>query len=195
MAQAATVRGFDQPVIPVPVAVEDTASVADSTTSDAALIVATYRDPNSLARAAHRLRRARARHELELRRLILLGADHGGTVHVAIPLDRRAWTGARYGAIGGMAVGILWAPPLLASSIVFGVVGGLLGRIGRQREEARLQRLLRGVVGTEGRGIVAVVPESDLPVALDAMPEATTVETASFRDGSPRPATAAGPPG
>ncbi len=147
------------------------------------LVVAAFPDTGSRAAAARRLLKARARDGLDFHRLVILTPDDAGGMQVQMPFDTSARAGARYGLMTGLAVGLLLAPPILVSAVALATVGGLIGRASQQLERARLVRTLRGLLGVDQPGLLAVVGAPQVPRLLDAMTGATSVETAPIAHG------------
>ena len=96
--------------------------------------------------------------------------------------DHSTRTGVKWGAVGGLVVGIFFPPALLASAVGWGVVGGVLGKVRNEAHKSMVGASLTGGLGPNESGILALVKTGDIDAVKAAMPAATSVRSAGVDD-------------
>jgi uncharacterized membrane protein len=92
---------------------------------------------------------------LEVEGVALVTADADGTVAVKETGDHLGRKGRKIGGGVGLAVG-LFAPPLLAATVVGGAVGGVVGKFAKHRVESGLEDKMGAALPPGSAGIVAI---------------------------------------
>lgn len=96
--------------------------------------------------------------------MAIVSKDEQDKIHVKKrekPTEHGAWTGVAVGAL----VGILFPPGIIASGVIGGVTGGLIGHFWRGMSRADVKEL--GELIDEGQAALVVVGESKLEQHLD----------------------------
>jgi len=93
--------------------------------------------------------------QLKVEGVALVTNDAGGNVTVNETGDHLGRKGPEIGGGVGLVVGLL-APPLLASVIVGGAAGGLIGKFARHRVESGLEDKMGAALPPGSAGIVAI---------------------------------------
>ena len=93
--------------------------------------------------------------QLEVEGVALVTADADGTVAVTETGDHLGRKGLEIGGGVGLAVG-LFAPPLLAATVVGGAVGGVVGKFAKHRVESGLEDKMGAALPPGSAGIVAI---------------------------------------
>ena len=93
--------------------------------------------------------------QLEVEGVALVTADADGTVAVKETGDHLGRKGLKIGGGAGLAVG-LFAPPLLAATVVGGAVGGVVGKFAKHRVESGLEEKMGAALPPGSAGIVAI---------------------------------------
>jgi uncharacterized membrane protein len=93
--------------------------------------------------------------QLEVEGVALVTADVDGTVAVKETGDHLGRKGLEIGGGVGLAVG-LFAPPLLAATVVGGAVGGVVGQFAKHRVESGLEDKMGAALPPGSAGIVAI---------------------------------------
>jgi uncharacterized membrane protein len=93
--------------------------------------------------------------QLKVEGVALVIEDADGNTTVKETGDHLGRKGLELGGGAGLAVGLL-SPPLLASTIVGGAVGGLAGKFTRHRVESGLEEKLGAALPPGSAGIVAI---------------------------------------
>jgi len=93
--------------------------------------------------------------QLTVEGVALVTNDADGNVAISETGDHLGRKGLAIGGGVGLAVGLL-APPLLASVIVGGAAGGLVGKFARHRVESGLEEKMGAALPPGSAGIVAI---------------------------------------
>jgi uncharacterized membrane protein len=92
---------------------------------------------------------------LEVEGVVLVTVDADGTVAVKETGDHVGRKGLEIGGGVGLVVG-LFAPPLLAATVVGGAVGGVIGKFAKHRVESGLEEKMGAALPPGSAGIVAI---------------------------------------
>ena len=145
---------------------------------DYAVVVAAFADDDAASAAYDALKDAESAGSVQVEGVLVVKTDENGKVKVQEMTDHSTRTGLKWGAVGGVVLGIIFPPSILASAVGWGAVGGVLGKIRDVAHKSAVSEALAGTVGPNESGIVALVQAGDLDAAKAAMPDATKVRTA-----------------
>jgi uncharacterized membrane protein len=143
-----------------------------------AVVVAAFADEDAARAAYETLTEAESEKALDIVGVLVVKTDATGKVKVQEMTDHSTKTGVKWGVAGGIVLGIIFPPSVLASAVGFGAVGGMLGKIRNVAHRSQISQLLAETLGPNQSGIVALLKAGDLESARQAMPEATKVRTA-----------------
>jgi uncharacterized membrane protein len=93
--------------------------------------------------------------QLEVEGVVLVTVDADGTTAVKETGDHLGRKGLEVGGGVGLVVG-LFAPPLLAATVVGGAVGGVIGKFTRHKVESGLEEKMGAALPPGSAGIVAI---------------------------------------
>lgn len=93
--------------------------------------------------------------QLEVEGVVLVSVEVDGTVAVKETGDHLGRKGLEIGGGVGLVVG-LFAPPLLAATVVGGAAGGLIGKFARHKIESGLEEKMGAALPPGSAGIVAI---------------------------------------
>jgi len=147
-----------------------------------AVIVAAFDDIESAKAAYEALEVAESEKELDIEGVLVVKTDDKGKIKVQEMTDHSTKTGVKWGAVGGVVLGIIFPPTILASAVGVGVVGGILGKIRNVAHRSQVSDLLAGTLGPDQSGIVALVKATDVDATKAEMPAAEKVRTAGVDD-------------
>jgi uncharacterized membrane protein len=119
------------------------------------VVIAAYLIPDLAQKEFDALVKLVEDEELEVEGVALVTSDADGTVSVKETGDHLGRKGLEVGGGVGLAVG-LFAPPLLAATVVGGAVGGVVGKFARHRVESGLEEKMGAALPPGSAGIVAV---------------------------------------
>ena len=110
--------------------------------------------------------------------------DAEGEVHVQETGDHLGRKGAKAGAGAGLVIG-LFAPPLLAATVVGAAVGGLAGKFARHRVQAGIGEKLDDALPPGSAGIIAIYEHNGSGAVAKALGNAIRTSTAQIDKASP----------
>ena len=119
------------------------------------VVIAAYLIPDLAQREFDALVKLVEDEQLEVEGVALVTADADGTVAVKETGDHLGRKGLKIGGGAGLAVG-LFAPPLLAATVVGGAVGGVVGKFAKHRVESGLEEKMGAALPPGSAGIVAI---------------------------------------
>ena len=123
--------------------------------------------------------------QLTVEGIALVTNDPEGEITVDETGDRLGRKGLAIGGGVGLAVGLL-APPLLASAVVGGAAGGLIGKFARHRVESGLAEKMGAALPPGSAGIIAIYDRSRTDVVETTLESAVRKSTAQIDGGSVR---------
>jgi uncharacterized membrane protein len=109
--------------------------------------------------------------QLTVEGMALVSNDADGSVSVSETGDHLGRKGAEIGGGVGLVVGLL-APPLLASMVVGGAAGALIGKFARHRVDSGLADKMGAALPPGSAGIVAIYDRSKVAVVDTALASA-----------------------
>jgi uncharacterized membrane protein len=113
----------------------------------------------------------------------LVVKDADGEVHVQETGDHLGRKGVKAGAGVGLVLG-LFAPPLLAATIVGGAVGGLVGKFARHRVQAGIGEKLDDALPPGSAGIIAIYEHDGADAVAGALANAIRTSTVQIDKAS-----------
>jgi uncharacterized membrane protein len=149
-----------------------------------AVALAAFDDDDAAKAAYTALSEAESQGRLSIEGVLVVKTDDKGKIKVQEMTDHSTKTGVKWGAVGGLVIGIFFPPALLASAVGWGVVGGVLGKVRNVAHKSAMADELAGTLGPNQSGILALVKAGDVEGIKAAMPDATKVRTAGV-DGDP----------
>jgi uncharacterized membrane protein len=123
--------------------------------TDFDVVIAAYMIPDLAQKDFDALVKLVQDKQVEVEGVALVTEDADGNTTVKETGDHLGRKGVELGGGVGLAVGLL-SPPLLASTIVGGAVGGLVGKFTRHRVESGLEEKLGAALPPGSAGIVAI---------------------------------------
>ncbi len=149
---------------------------------DQAVIVAAFADEDAAIAAYGSLVDAESTGGLGIEGVLVIKTDENGKVKIQKMTDHSTKTGVKWGAVGGLVVGLIFPPALLASTVGWGVVGGVLGKVRNEAHKSEVGAVLTGELGPNESGILALVTAGDVAAVTAAMPAATSTRSVGVDD-------------
>lgn len=146
------------------------------------VLVARFADPDAAAKVDEGLRNGEEGGRYHIDGVLVVHADESGKVGVQKLTDHHTRRGVGWGVVGGVIAGILFPPSILASAVVLGGAGGVLGKLGNIREKHRVEKAVADVITAGTSGILALVSLEDVEAIKASIPEAQEVRTIPVDD-------------
>ncbi len=142
------------------------------------VLAAEFANPDAARAAYFALLDAEVQDLLRIDGVLAVHADEQGKIHIDKLTEHSTKTGLKWGAAAGLAIGVLFPPAILASTIGWGVVGSVLGKFRNVHHKSQVAKELEGAIGPGNSGIIALIHGVDLEKVRAQMPDATKVTTA-----------------
>ena len=130
------------------------------------------------AEAAYRLLTDLERQtSLRIDGVVVASRDAAGEVHLGQVTEHSTKAGLTWGLVGGVALGVLFPPSILAGAVGGGVLGSAIGKVSNLSKRAGLADELEGVMEPNSAGIVALVEDTAVVEVRKALAEADEIVT------------------
>ena len=123
------------------------------------LIIADFADPDSAKEAYDALKSIEDGRTVDVEGAIVVTKSTEGELTVQKVTDHSTGRGATWGAIGGVALGIIFPPSILGSAVVAGLAGAAIGKGRNVRHKHQLAEDLQEAIDPGHSGLVALVAD------------------------------------
>jgi len=147
-----------------------------------ALIVAQFADMDAAKAAYYALLDAEAKRAIDIDGVLVANADYQGKIHIQKMTDHKTRTGFAWGAVAGVAVGIIFPPSILAGAVGVGIAGAALGKARNVMMKSEVADELASVIAPGTSGIVALVSITAVDAVKATIPDAKVVKSAPIDD-------------
>ena len=120
--------------------------------TDHALLVAEFADPNAALETYQALIEAETAGQITVDGVLVVRADANGQIVIQKVTDHSTKTGLKWGIVGGVVLGVLFPPSIIASAAALGVTGGVLGKLRQEHHKSELGAALTGSLAPEHVG-------------------------------------------
>jgi uncharacterized membrane protein len=155
------------------------------------VIAAEFADPAAAKVAYMALLNAEIAGHLRIDGVLAVHSDTEGKIHIDKMTDHSTKSGVKWGAAGGLVLGVLFPPTLIASTVAWGTIGGALGKLRGVHHRDQVAKQLDGAIGADHSGIIALVHAIDVAKAKQTMPGATKVTTVEVDEATAKDITEA----
>ena len=107
--------------------------------------------------------------------VVIAECDAEGKVHLGKVTEHSTKTGLKWGAVGGVVLGVIFPPSILASAVGFGAFGAAIGKAHNVIERKGLAEELAGVMRPNTAGIIALVENTAVVEIRAAMAKADRI--------------------
>ena len=142
-----------------------------------ALIVATFPTMADAEGAYKTLTDLEQTTSLRIDGVIVASCDADGNVHLGKVTDHSTKTGLKWGVVGGVALGIIFPPSILAGAVGLGAVGAAAGKVRNVAHRSGLADELEGVMKPNTAGVIALVEDTAVVEIQKALAEADEIVT------------------
>jgi uncharacterized membrane protein len=130
------------------------------------------------AEAAYNLLEAVERDSrLRIDGVVIASCDAEGKVQLGKVTEHSTRTGLTWGLVGGVALGVLFPPSILAGALGGGAIGAAIGKVTNLSNRAGLADELEGVMEPNTAGIVALVEDTAVVEVRRALAKADQIVT------------------
>ena len=142
-----------------------------------ALIVGVFKDTSAAASAYEQLVGIERDSSLRIDGVVVATCDSEGKVHLGKVTEHSTKTGLKWGVVGGVALGLLFPPTVLAGAIGGGAVGAAIGKVRNVAHRSGLADQLEGVMTPDTSGVIALVEDSAVVEIQQALSQADQIVT------------------
>jgi uncharacterized membrane protein len=112
---------------------------------------------------------------LKIDGVVIAECDAEGKVRLGKVTEHSTKSGAKWGAIGGAVLGVIFPPTILASAVGFGAFGAAIGKAHNVLARKGLADELAGVMRPNTAGIVALVEDTAVVEIRKALAKADRI--------------------
>ena len=141
------------------------------------LIVARFPTTDKAEEAYRMLTELERRSSLRIDGVVVASRDADGKVHLGKVTEHSTKTGLKWGLIGGVAMGLIFPPSILAGALAGGAIGSAIGKIGNLSSRSELSKQLEGVLTPGSSGVIALVEDTAVVEIQKALAEADAIVT------------------
>ena len=141
------------------------------------LIVAKFPDQEQAEQAYRDLEEIEQSSRLRIDGVVVASCDAEGKVHLGKVTEHSTKTGLKWGVVGGVALGIIFPPSILASAATVGALGAGIGKVRNQATRSGLAKELEGVMEPNSSGVIALVEDTAVVEIQKALSQAQDIVT------------------
>lgn len=139
------------------------------------LIIADFADTGSALAAYEALREIEDGRTLEVEGAIVVNRSADGELKVQEVTEHSTRRGLKWGAIGGVALGIVFPPSIIGSAVVAGLAGAAIGKGVNVKRKHELAEDLQDAIDPGHSGLVALVSDPGAVKIAEALAKADRV--------------------
>jgi uncharacterized membrane protein len=142
-----------------------------------ALIVARYATMADAQAAYELLRQIEQTTSLRIDGVVVASSDANGKVTLGTVTEHSTREGVRWGLVGGIALGLIFPPTVLAGAAAGGALGAAIGKIRNLAHRRGLAEELEGIMQPNTAGVVALVEDEAVLDVQRALARADQIVT------------------
>jgi uncharacterized membrane protein len=123
------------------------------------LIVAQFSDTAAAGEAYEALRQLESTSTLRISGVVVAHRDSAGAVSLEQMTEHSTRTGLGWGVVGGIVVGVLFPPSIIAGAIGTGILGAAVGKLRNVHHKSEFAEELEDALAPGTSGIVALVED------------------------------------
>jgi uncharacterized membrane protein len=97
---------------------------------------------------------------LRIDAVILASADADGKIHLGKVTEHSTKTGLKWGVVGGVVLGVIFPPSILAGAVGVGVIGSVLGKVRNLSHRSKLSDELAGIVAPNTTALIVFAEDT-----------------------------------
>ena len=141
------------------------------------LIVARFRTFDEAERAYEELKQIEHNSSLRIDGVVVASKDAEGRIHLGKMTDHSTRTGLRWGVVGGVALGLIFPPSILASAAGLGAIGAAAGKVRNISHRSGLATELEQTLKPNTSGVIALVEDTAVVEIERALAKADAIVT------------------
>jgi uncharacterized membrane protein len=142
-----------------------------------ALIIGVFNNTDDAELAYQQLTRIEQNSSLRIDGVVVASRDADGKVHLGKVTDHSTKTGLKWGIVGGVALGVLFPPSILAGAAGAGTLGAAIGKVRNVAHRSALGDQLEGVMAPNTSGVIALVEDTAVVEIQEALAKADQIVT------------------
>lgn len=139
------------------------------------LIVADFDDVDAAWEAYELLKSVEDGKSVEIEAVVVVTKDEDGKLHVQKATDHSTRRGLGWGVVGGVVLGVVFPPSILASAAVLGVGGAAVGKARELHHKSELAEELQYSIDPGHSGLIALVSDPGVVEIRKAMEKANRI--------------------
>jgi uncharacterized membrane protein len=112
---------------------------------------------------------------LRIDAVVIASADAEGNIQLRQVTDHSTKTGLKWGVVGGVVLGVIFPPSVLASAVGFGVVGSIIGKARNLSHRSKVSEQLAGVIAPGTTGLIVFAEDTAVVEIEKALAKADRV--------------------
>lgn len=160
-----------------PTSPDDVTAVGLVTDGAYALLIARFPTTDEAQAAYADLQELERRTSLRIDGVVVAARDADGKVHLGKVTEHSTRSGLAWGVVGGVALGLIFPPSILAGALAGGAVGAGIGKVHNLSRRSDLSDRIEAVLTPGSSGIVALVEDSAVVAIREALVKAETIVT------------------
>lgn len=140
-----------------------------------ALVVADFDDTDAAWAAYEELKAVEDGRTVEIEAVIVVKREDDGTIVVQKTSDHSTRRGLGWGVLGGVVLGVIFPPSIIASAVVLGAGGAAIGKAREVHHKKELADELADVLDNGHSGLIALVSDPQAVALQKALEKANRV--------------------
>ena len=116
--------------------------------------------------------------------VVVVKRDSDGKLKVQKATDHSTRSGLKWGVVGGIALGVLFPPAIIASAVAVGAAGGAVGKIRQLHHRSELADELEDAIDPGHSGIIALVSDPRVVEIRNALAKADSIVQSAVDDAA-----------
>jgi uncharacterized membrane protein len=154
---------------------ELTADVAAVSDGAYTLIVADFNDVDAAWEAYELLKSVEDGRTVEIEAVVVVSKNAEGKLEVQKATDHSTRRGLGWGVVGGVVLGVIFPPSIIASAVVLGAGGAAVGKARELHHKKELAEELQDAIDAGHSGLIALVSDPGVVEIRKALEKANRV--------------------
>ena len=123
------------------------------------LLAADFTDTETAYQAYEALKAVEDGQTVEIEGVVVVKRGDDGKLEVQKATDHSTKSGLKWGAVGGIVLGVIFPPSILGSAVAVGAAGAATGKLRQLHHRNELERELEDAIAPGHSGILALVSD------------------------------------